>query len=63
MVREISRKCTPRDVFLTNRIIPYWNKLSEEAVTVKSLNSFKGFLDLPKLTFEISTSVLHTCCS
>ena len=43
--RELAKACQSRHTFLTNRIVPIWNKLSNEIVTAKSLNSFKAQLD------------------
>ena len=43
--RELAARCQDRHMFLTNRIVPIWNKLPNTVVMAKSLNSFKTLFD------------------
>ena len=44
LVKE-KTKISNRFQFLTNRIVPVWNSLSNESISAKSINSFKAFID------------------
>ena len=39
--REQAKNCLSRFYFLTNRVVNHWNKLPDEIVRAKNLNSFK----------------------
>ena len=43
--RELIQNCGQRHNFFNNRIANKWNELPEEAVSAKSLNSFKNIID------------------
>ena len=45
LVREINKRGTFRYNFLSNRIVPTWNGLSDYVISAKSLNSFKARVD------------------
>ena len=42
-------KCTPRENFFSNRIVPIWNELSPQVVQSASINGFKNRYDKSKL--------------
>ena len=42
-------KCTPRENFFSNRIVPIWNDLSPQIVQSASINGFKNRYDKSKL--------------
>ena len=39
------RNCARRDNFLSNRIVPTWNDLSDKIINAKNINVFKNKLD------------------
>ena len=46
--RVVNDRCAAVDVwhnFLTNRVVPIWNKLPEEAFRARSVNAFKAKYD------------------
>ncbi len=44
--REQVKNCDQRFNFFTNRVAGVWNKLPEEIVCARSLNSFKAKVDV-----------------
>ena len=45
VTRELVKKCSIRQNFLTNRVANDWNNLPQHVIEAKSLNSFKAKLD------------------
>ena len=43
--KEIIRNCLPRFNFFTNRIVDSWNKLTDDTIESKSINTFKANID------------------
>ena len=43
--RQFIKKLPQKDHFFTNRIIPYWNELSEEVINSRTVNTFKKKYD------------------
>ncbi|CAF1106835.1 unnamed protein product [Brachionus calyciflorus] len=46
VTKELVKKCKIRDNFLTNRVVNDWNKLPQEIISAKTVNSFKAKLDV-----------------
>ena len=46
MEPQLTRNCTPRETFLTNRVARAWSALSSETVNATSLDKFKAALDI-----------------
>ena len=44
--RELIKSCDQRFFFLAKRIVPVWNKLPEDVVWARSLNSLKAKVDV-----------------
>ena len=42
---NLARLVTQRNNFMTNRVVPRWNKLPETVASVQSLFAFKSVLD------------------
>lgn len=45
LMREISKRCSQRYNFLTNRVASKWNELPQSIVSAESLNCFKSKID------------------
>lgn len=45
LVREITKRGSHRYNFLTNRVVPMWNGLSQDVIDSKTVNSFKSGID------------------
>ena len=44
LAKNFTRDCTPRDNFLSNRIVSDWNKLPEDVIDSTTINAFKNEL-------------------
>ena len=45
LVREITKRGLHRYNFLTNRVVPMWNGLSQDVIDSKTVNIFKSGID------------------
>ena len=59
LAREIKPNTAQRTNFFTNRVANKWNKLSEETVKAKNINSFKNWLDLDLKGYYSSPKLFH----
>ena len=59
LMREQVKNCLPRFNFFTNRIVSKWNKLPEEIINAKHMNSFKAKLDVWMAKNIEATAIAH----
>ena len=45
LLRQFTRNCTQREYFLSNRIVPLWNKLPNAISNAPTVNCFKNRFD------------------
>jgi hypothetical protein len=57
--RDKSGHCRPRFNFFTNRVASMWNKLPDDVVNAKSLNSFKAKIDVWLKTNQEPTATAY----
>ena len=57
-MREQVKTCLPRYNFFINRVVSNWNRLPEETINAKSLNSFKAKLDVWMLNEKNETTAI-----